>query len=77
MAFQPSHIQQATWSSPLTSRLLPEAGWGTYQARYRNPAPRIDGTHNPRMIRAQEQAGEIPSLSTGCRPASAAASITI
>src|SRR5262245_12577484 len=35
--FQPSHIQQATWSSPLTSRLLAEAGWGTYQARYRNP----------------------------------------
>jgi hypothetical protein len=53
--FQPSHIQQATWSSPLTSRLLAEAGWGTYQARYRNPRPRIDGSHNPRMIRATEQ----------------------
>ena len=36
--FQPSHIQQATWSSPVTSRLLLEAGWGTYEARYRNPA---------------------------------------
>ena len=34
--YQPSHIQQATWSSPVTSRLLLEAGWGTYQARYRN-----------------------------------------
>jgi hypothetical protein len=53
--FQPSHIQQATWSSPLTSRVLLEAGWGTYQARYRNPRPRIDGSHNDRMIRAQEQ----------------------
>jgi hypothetical protein len=53
--FQPSHIQQATWSSPITSRLLAEAGWGTYQARYRNPGPRIDGSFNPRMIRAQEQ----------------------
>jgi hypothetical protein len=51
--FQPSHIQQATWSSPLTSRILLEAGWGTYQARYRNPMPRIDGSHHPRMIRAQ------------------------
>jgi hypothetical protein len=60
--FQPSHIQQATWSSPLTSRLLAEAGWGTYQARYRNPMPRQDGQHNDRMIRANEQEGEIPGL---------------
>jgi carboxypeptidase family protein len=51
----PSHIQGATWSAPLTGRLLAEAGWGTYEARYRNPSPRTDGTHNPRMIRAQEQ----------------------
>ena len=36
-SFEPSHMQQATWSSPITSRLLVEAGWGTYQARYRNP----------------------------------------
>ena len=42
--FQPSHMQQATWSSPVTSRILLEAGWGTYQARYRNPEPR-DGRH--------------------------------
>ena len=57
----PSHIQQATWSSPVTSRLLLEAGWGTYEARYRN-WPRVDGTYNPRMIRAIEQAGDIPGL---------------
>jgi hypothetical protein len=62
--FQPSHIQQATWSSPLTSRLLAEAGWGTYQARYRNPMPRIDGQHNDRMIRTEEQEGEIPGLTS-------------
>jgi hypothetical protein len=60
--FEPSRLQGVTWSSPLTGRLLVEAGWGTYESRYRNPAPRIDGTHNPRMIRAQEQAGEIPNL---------------
>ncbi|HEY3044849.1 MAG TPA: carboxypeptidase regulatory-like domain-containing protein [Vicinamibacterales bacterium] len=60
--YQPSHIQQATWSSPYTSRLLVEAGWGTYQARYRNVSPRIDGSHNPLMIRAVEQVGEIPNL---------------
>ena len=60
--FQPSHMQQATWSSPVTSRILLEAGWGTYQARYRNPEPRKDGSHNDRMIRLQEQGGEIPNL---------------
>ena len=60
--FEPSRLQGVTWSSPLTSRLLAEAGWGTYESRYRNPAPRIDGTFNPRMIRATEQGGEIPNL---------------
>jgi hypothetical protein len=60
----PYHLQGATWSSPLTSRLLAEAGWGTFEARYRNPEPRVDGTHNPRMIRAQEQSAlyGIPNL---------------
>jgi hypothetical protein len=60
--YNPSHIQQATWSSPVTSRVLLEAGWGTSQGRYRNPSPRRDGTHNPLMIRTQEQVGEIPNL---------------
>jgi hypothetical protein len=60
--FQPSHIQQATWSSPVTSRILLEAAWGAYQARYRNPMPRIDGTYDPRMIRLVEQGGPIPGL---------------
>jgi hypothetical protein len=60
----PYHLQGATWSAPLTSRLLAEAGWGTFEARYRNPEPRIDGTHHPRMIRAQEQSAlyGIPNL---------------
>jgi hypothetical protein len=60
--YNPSRIPSATWSSPVTSRLLLEAGWGAYQARYRNPTPRLDGSHNPRMIRAQDQGGEIPNL---------------
>ena len=62
--FEPSRLQGITWSSPITSRLLAEAGWGTYESRYRNPAPRIDGTFNPRMIRAQEQSAlyGIPNL---------------
>jgi Carboxypeptidase regulatory-like domain len=62
--YQPSHIQQASWSSPISGRLLLEAGWGTYQARYRNPAPRVDGTFNPLMIRLTEQAGDIPGLNS-------------
>jgi hypothetical protein len=60
--FQPSHINSATWSSPVTSRLLLEAGWGMYQSRYRNPGPRVDGTFNPRMIRENITDGEIPNL---------------
>ena len=46
--YQPSRQPNATWSSPISGQLLLEAGWGTYQARYRMPAPRNDGTHNPR-----------------------------
>ncbi|PYR51806.1 MAG: hypothetical protein DMF89_04630, partial [Acidobacteria bacterium] len=60
--FQPSHINSASYSAPLTSRLLLEAGWGSYQSRYRNPGPRVDGTFNPRMIRTLIQDGEIPNL---------------
>ena len=60
--FQPSRIPSASWSAPVTSRVLLEAGWGAYQARYRNPEPRLDGSHNDRMIRTQEQGGEIPNL---------------
>ena len=26
----PYHINSATWSSPITSRLLAEAGWGDF-----------------------------------------------
>jgi hypothetical protein len=62
--YQPSHMQQITWSSPVTSRVLVEAGWGTYLARYRNVSPRLDGSHNPLMIRAVEQGGDIPNLAS-------------
>jgi hypothetical protein len=59
----PSRQPHATWSSPISGRLLLEAGWGMYQARYRF-APRSDGTHNPKMIRVNEQVGEIPGLNS-------------
>jgi Carboxypeptidase regulatory-like domain len=59
--YQPSRQPQASWSSPISGRLLLEAGWGMYQSRYRR-MPRTDGTANPLMIRLQEQSGEIPNL---------------
>jgi hypothetical protein len=59
----PSRQPNATWSSPISGKLLAEAGWGMYQARYRF-APRADGTFNPLMIRVVEQAGDIPGLAS-------------
>ncbi|HLG54818.1 MAG TPA: TonB-dependent receptor [Vicinamibacterales bacterium] len=57
----PSRQPNATWQSPITGRLLAEAGWGMYQARYRF-APRNDGTSTRQMIQQLEQIGEIPNL---------------
>jgi hypothetical protein len=64
LLYIPSRQPHATWSSPVSGKLLLEAGWGAYQARYRTGMPRADGTHNPRMIRVQEQIGEIPNLTS-------------
>ncbi len=58
--YTPGHIQTAAWSSPFTNRLLFEAGWGNYLARYANLAPRIDGSHNDQLISVVEQ------CSAGC-----------
>jgi hypothetical protein len=60
-------VQQATWSSPLTSRLLLEAGFGTYLSRYgSNEQP---GNPTRDMARVTEQCtagcplnGGIPGL---------------
>jgi hypothetical protein len=57
----PSRQPHATWSSPISGRLLAEAGWGMYQARYRF-GPRNDGTTVPGMIQVLEQGGEVPNL---------------
>ena len=59
----PSRQPHASWSSPISGKLLLEAGWGMYQARYRFGI-RNDGTFNPLMIRVTEQAGEIPGLTS-------------
>ena len=58
--YTPGHVQTAAWSSPFTNRLLFEAGWGNYLARYANTAPRIDGSHNNQLISVVEQ------CSAGC-----------
>jgi hypothetical protein len=53
--YTPGHIQQASWTSPFTNRLMFEAGWGDYLSRYANFAPRVDGSHNDNMISVVEQ----------------------
>ena len=56
---QPTRVQQITWSSPATSRVLFEAGIGTYLSHFGGP----ERPTNPRdLIRAVEQAGSIPGL---------------
>ena len=53
----PSRQPRASWQSPITGKLLAEAGWGMYQARYRFHL-RNDGTFNTAMIQRLEQVGE-------------------
>jgi hypothetical protein len=53
----PSRQPHASWQSPISGRLLAEAGWGMYQARYRF-GPRNDDTFNRAMIQRLEQVGE-------------------
>ena len=46
-------VQQATWSSPVTSRFLLEAGFGTYLARY--GSNEVPGNPTRDMVRIVEQ----------------------
>jgi hypothetical protein len=55
--YTPGHTRTLTWSSPVTNKMLLEAGWGSYMANYANDAPRIDGLHNPALISVLEQTG--------------------
>ena len=64
----PSRQPTASWQSPISGKLLAEAGWGMYQARYRF-GMRNDGTHNPAMIQRLEQTGEPGCVDRGdCIP---------
>jgi hypothetical protein len=58
---KPTRVYQATWQSPVSNRILLEAGYGAYMQRWGND-PRNDGTRNPDIIPATEQAGLIPGL---------------
>jgi len=56
----PNNVGQLTWTSPLTNRILLEAGGGMRQLRYgQEPFP---GQYNSQLIRVTEQAGLIPGL---------------
>jgi len=63
--YTPGHIQQASWTSPFTNRLMFEAGWGDYFSRYANFAPRVDGSHNDSMISVVEQCAPSCPLNNG------------
>jgi len=56
---RPQRAQQITWTSPVTSRFLLEAGFGTVLIRYGG----LEHDNNDRdLIRVVEQAGTIPGL---------------
>ena len=64
----PSRQPTASWQSPISGKLLAEAGWGMYQARYRF-GMRNDGTNNTAMIQRLEQTGEPGCVDRGdCIP---------
>ena len=53
-------VQQASWTAPVTNRILLEAGFGTYLVPYSGKDQ--PGTPVMDLIRVQEQAGSIPNL---------------
>ena len=55
----PHRVQQASWTSPFTNRLLLEAGFGTYLSWY---GGKERPGNNRDLIRVTEQAGIIPGL---------------
>ncbi len=55
----PNRLYMATWSSPLTNRLLVEAGWGGTSLQW---SGKERPGYNREMIRVVEQGGAIPGL---------------
>jgi hypothetical protein len=60
---KPGHLYQGTWSSPLSSKVLVEAGFGVWDLHYMTFSPRRDGLFDERIINVVEQQGIIPGLS--------------
>jgi hypothetical protein len=56
---RPNAVGQATWTSPVSNRVLLEAGFGAYRLRW---GGRLRRSTNPAMIPVTEQAGAIPGL---------------
>lgn len=56
----PNAISQVTWTSPVSNRLLAEAGIGAYRLRW---GGKFRKGINPALIPVTEQAGAIPGLS--------------
>ena len=55
----PTRVQQITWTSPASTRILLEAGFGTYLSHFGGP----ERADNPRdLVRVTEQVGAIPGL---------------
>jgi hypothetical protein len=59
----PGRLYQGTWSSPISNKLLAEAGYGVWELRYDTFLPRTDGKFNPDIINVVELQGIIPGLS--------------
>jgi Carboxypeptidase regulatory-like domain len=55
----PHRVQQATWTSPVSNRVLLEAGFGTYLSWY---GGKERPGNNRDLVRVVEQAGTIPGL---------------
>ena len=58
----PNNLGQVSWSAPVTSRLLLEAGVSIHQLRWGVVRPSPDQPDTTGLIRVQEQAGLIPGV---------------
>jgi hypothetical protein len=56
----PQRVQQVTWRSPATNRILLEAGFGTYLSQW--GGRERPGNPTRELVRATEQGGLIPNL---------------
>jgi hypothetical protein len=58
----PNNLGQVTWTSPVTNRLLFDAGYTLHQLRWSTTRVQPDFPDTRNLIRVQEQAGPIPGI---------------